>query len=344
MREFVNRKTGERLRCTFVLACRNTPNDAVLDGLIECLCEEYGKTYVDKRVYDRAWMAEEVEEGRLLIAAAFDESGTAAAYICLRENPPFYGVGDLCMHVVRKRFRGFGVAAPLVSWIIERPEADCFDAIGSHSATFHTISQRTSYLCGLRPCGMEFGLYKSKGFVHSHENIGAKMNYAIAAMPRRRDPVILCPVDAYSGFLEEYYREVGTPIHWVDPASFPEKSEADAAQDASHSALLLCTRRCGADLEEIVTAQMKRYEKDPMQTVTACVELSDPCAQWGCTVLEKLGFFFCGVQPFCRGKNYLLFHHPMQTHIPFDALYIDEQYARMYRRVCGAAQKKAGAK
>ncbi|MBQ2830715.1 MAG: GNAT family N-acetyltransferase [Oscillospiraceae bacterium] len=344
MREFVNRKTGERLRCTFVLACQSASNDAVADGLIECLREEYGETYVDKRVYDRAWIAQEVAAGRLLIAAALDESGTAAAYICLRENPPFYGVGDLCMHVVRKRFRGFGIAAPLVSWIIEQPEADCFSAIGSHNATFHTISQRTSYICGLRPCGMEFGLYKSEGFIHSHENIGAKMSYAIAAMPRGRQTVSLCPVEGYGDFLEEYYKSVDTPIQWITPAPCAAKSEVDAMQDTAHSALLLYTQRCGADLGELVTSQIKRYESDPLQTLTACVELADPCAQWGCDVLERLGFFFCGVQPFCRGKNYLLFHHPMQVNIPFDALCIDGQYERMYRRVCGAAERKAGAK
>ena len=115
-------------------------------------------------------------------------------------------------------------------------------------------------------------------------------------------------------------------------------------QDTAHSALLLYTQRCGADLGELVTSQIKRYESDPLQTLTACVELADPCAQWGCDVLERLGFFFCGVQPFCRGKNYLLFHHPMQVNIPFDALCIDGQYERMYRRVCGAAERKAGAK
>ena len=54
------------------------------------------------------------------------------------------------------------------------------------------MSQRESYACGLRPCGMLFGLYLSQGFVHSHTNVGDKLSYAVAAMPFDRREVCLC--------------------------------------------------------------------------------------------------------------------------------------------------------
>ena len=123
--------TGETLECSFAGASDQNPDRAVLEGMLACIREEYGDTYIDKRVYDLNWLMEETIAGRLLTAVAFTGSGEAAACICLRENPPFYGVGDLCMHVVRKAYRGYGIGTPLVAWIIGMPEAERFSAIGS---------------------------------------------------------------------------------------------------------------------------------------------------------------------------------------------------------------------
>ena len=322
--------TGETLECSFSGASDQNPDRAVLEGLLACVREEYGDTYIDKRVYDLNWLMEETIAGRLLTAVAFTGSGEAAACICLRENPPFYGVGDLCMHVVRKAYRGYGVGTPLVAWIIDMPEARRFSAIGSHNATFHTMSQRESYACGLRPCGMLFNLYISQGFVHSHPNIGEKLSYAVAAMPLDKREVSLCVPAEYHVFAANYYRSVGVPVRFLPEEGPAPTSGMTVMEDRDHCTLTLRLEVCGVGLEEQVSALLARCEGQPMQTATACLELSSPTASWGCRVLTGLGFRFSGLQPFCRGKQYLLLHHPLGMEIPFDQMCIDPAYQAMF--------------
>lgn len=325
--------TGETLECSFSAASDQNPDKAVLEGLLACIREEYGDTYIDKRVYDLDWLMEETVEGHLLTAVAFTGSGEAAACICLRENPPFYGVGDLCMHVVRKPYRGYGVGTPLVAWIIALQETGRFTAIGSHNATFHTMSQRESYACGLRPCGMLFNLYLSRGFVHSHDNIGEKLSYVVAAMPLDKREVSLCMPEEHRAFAANYYRSVGVPVRFLPEEGPAPASGMTVMEDREHCTLTLCLEACGADLEEQVSTLLARCEGQPMQTVSACLELSDTSASWGYRVLTGLGFHFSGLQPFCREKQYLLLHRPMGVDIPFERLCIDPAYQAMYDEI-----------
>ena len=323
----------EAAACSFACLSERRPDPAVLEGLQLCLREEYGGTYLDRRVYDRGWLAEQAASGALLCAVAFTPEGTAAACICLRENPPFYGVGDLCMHVVRRPFRGRGMGTPLVAWLMEQPEAGRYSAIGSHNATFHTISQRESYSCGLRPCGMLFNLYRSDGFAHSHDNVGCKLSYAVAAKPLLHEGVSLCMPEEHRPFLLGYYASVGVTVAELPPGEEPGgESEAEVLEDGAHDALLLRVNRCGGDLSRLAARLLER-RGHPLRTVTACLDMTHPAAAWGCRALTGLGFCFTGVQPFCRGRHYLLLHHPLGVEIPFDEIQIEPHYEPMYRYV-----------
>ena len=327
---YKRKSTGETLECFFACASDRHPDRSVLEGLLVCIREEYGDTYIDKRVYDLDWLMAETVAGRLLTAVTLTESGETAACICLRENPPFYGVGDLCMHVVRKAYRGYGIGTPLVAWIMDTPETERFSAIGSHNATFHTMSQQESYACGLRPCGMLFDLYLSQGFVHSHANVGEKLSYAVATMPLDRREVRLCMPEEHKAFAAAYYREVGVPVRFLPEEGPVSASDLTVLEDEAHHTLTLCLGSCGTDLEEQVSALLARCEGRPLQTAAACLELSSPSAAWGYRVLIGLGFRFSGLQPFCRGKQYLLMHHPMGVEIPFERMQIDPAYQAMF--------------
>lgn len=328
--------------CSFSSASDKHPDQAVLEYLLICIREEYGDTYIDKRVYDLDWLMAETAAGRLLTAVTVTSAGDPAACICLRENPPFYGVGDLCMHVVRKAYRGYGIGTPLVAWIIAMPEAKRFSAIGSHNATFHTMSQRESYSCGLRPCGMLFDLYISRGFVHSHPNVGEKLSYAVAAMPLDRQEVSLCMPEEHRGFAEAYYGSVGVPVRFITEAGPAPVSALTALENETHCTLTLCLEGCGEDLKARVSELLASYSGRRLQTALVCLELSDPSAAWGYRVLTGLGFHFSGLQPFCRGKQYLLLHHPMEVEIPFDQMQIDPAYQAMFDDVLVSFSNKGG--
>lgn len=333
MELFTNRKTGKTLRCSFAGASDASVDRRVLEGLLTCIREEYGQTYIDRRIYDLDYLTAETAAGRLLTAAAFDERDQIAACICLRENPPFYGVGDLSMHVVRRPYRGYGIGTRLVTWVMAMPEASRFSAIGSHNATFHTMSQQESYAGGLRPCGMLLDLYLSQGFVHSHANVGEKLSYAVAALPLDRREAALCPPEETRAFTASYFESVGVPVRFLQEEPPAAASELEITEDEDHRTTTLCLARCGADLSARAAAALSAHRGRPLQTAAACLELSDPAAPWGYRTLRALGFRFTGLQPFCRGRNYLLMHHPMGVEVPFDQMQIDGAYREMFNAV-----------
>lgn len=333
-------KTKQHVRFQFLCSADLSSAQAALDGLRLCLREEYGDTYIDRKVYDRAWLENEAAAGRLVCALAQTDAGEPAACLCLKESPPFYGVGDLSMHVVRTGFRGFGLGTTLVHWLMARPEATRFTAIGSHNATFHVLSQKESYAGGLRPCGILFSLYRSEGFVHSHANVGRKLSYAVAVRPQGVSEAALCPPEAHRDFLLDYYHQVGTAVRLLAAEGPADVSRLEVLDDMVHNSLLVSVTRCGADLGEQVAWLLEERASRPLQTATVCLDLTDTAAPWGCEQLCALGFFFAGVQPFCQRRHYLLLHHPMGVEIPFDEMLVAPEYEGLFRYVQAQCLKR----
>jgi hypothetical protein len=220
-----------------------------------------------------------------------------------------------------------------VDWICHRPEISRFSAIGSHNATFHTLSQQESYACGLRPCGMLLNLYLSRGFVHSHTNIGEKLSYLVATMPLDRGEVALYSPTELRNFIEAYYQSVDVPVRFLPEGEAPPESTLEALQDENHHTLTLLLNICGQDLKARAAALLEQYRNLPLQTATACLDLTHPSAPWGYRILTGLGFRFSGLQPFCRQRQYLLLHHPFRLALPFDQMCVATTYEGVFREI-----------
>lgn len=333
MLTFTSRTGAEPLRCTFETAARGRKNRQVMEALSLCMREEYGDTYSDTRVYDVDALERMAAEDRLITSAALREDGEPVAVINLKECPPFEGVGDLSMHVVRRPFRSYGVGTPLVRHIVNLPEADGLTAVVSHSATYHSIAQHESFRAGLRPCGALYGLHINALLSHSFEKVGVKQTFLVAACPKgKRQAGVLFLPEEHRDFAADCYRRMGVAFRMAEELPpLAESSRLQLSQDGTHQTLMGTVDVCGMDLKERVNPLLEYWRgRCPLETVTVFLNGTHPTAGRGYRLLRELGFRFAGIHPLCRNGEYVILHHPMGVAVPFEQMHVDDSYRTVF--------------
>ena len=333
MKTFQNRRGGDPLHCKFHTAVPGTVDRQVLEALSFCICEEYRDTYSDPRLYDVEALVRMVEEEQLMTAAAIREDGEPVAVINLKECPPFEGVRDLSMHVVRRAFRGYGVGTPLVQYIMQLPETGRLTGVVSHSATYHSIAQHESYRVGLRPCGALYGQHINALLSHSFEKVGVKQTFLVAACPKaKKNAGELYLPGEHRAFAAEVYRNMGVECRFSESVSqLTGESQLQLWQDEQHQTLMGKVDRCGTDLKERLAEVLDQWgSRCPLETATIFLNCSEPSACAGYRVMRDLGFRFAGLHPLCENGEYLILHHPMQVEVPFDRMHVDDSYREVF--------------
>jgi len=330
---FKKRGEDDHLRCTFRTAVPGRIDRQVLEALSLCIRDEYQNTYSDPRLYDVDALVRMVEEEKLMTAAAIREDGEPVAVINLKECPPFEGVGDLSMHVVRRGFRGYGVGTPLVQYIMGLPETGQLTGIVSHSATYHSIAQHESFRVGLRPCGALYGQHINALLSHSFEKVGVKQTFLVAACNRgKTDAGVLYLPEEHRSFAASCYRSMETECCIAEEASrLAPDTQLQAWQDERHQTLTGRVERCGADLKEKIEELLICWgDRCPLETATFFLNCNDPSAEAGYRVMRDLGFHFAGLHPLCLSGEYMILHHPMAVEVPFDRMHVDDSYRAVF--------------
>ena len=333
LRQFKSRDGGSSLRCVFRSATAGCPDRQVLEAMSFCMGEEFGQTYSDPRVYDVDALVHMVKTGRLITCAAIREDGDPVAVISVKECPPFQGVGDLSMHVVRQPYRGFGVGTPLVQFIMDLPETKALSSVISHSATYHSISQHESYRVGLRPCGALYSFHINALLQHSFQKVGAKQSFLIAAKAeKKRHAGLIFPPPEHRDFILDVYRSLGVDCT-VGEAPLPPSGPTvlRLQEDALHQLLVGKLDRCGPDLAQLAEGYLNLRESgSPLRTATLFLNLQDPAAPFGYQLLTGLGFRFSGLHPLCGEGEYLILHHPLEVQVPFPEFRVDDKYLPVF--------------
>lgn len=333
MLTFQNRKGDDSLRCTFRTAVPGKIDREVLEALAFCIRDEYQDTYSDPRLYDVNTLVSMVEENKLMTAAAIREDGEPVAVINLKECPPFEGVGDLSMHVVRRKFRGYGIGTPLVQYIMGLPETGWLTGIVSHSATYHSIAQHESFWVGLRPCGALYSQHINALLSHSFEKVGVKQTFLVAACTRGKlDAGVLYLPREHRDFAASCYRSMEAACCIAEEGScLADDTQLQFWQDEIHQTLMAQVNCCGEDLKEKVGSMLNVFgARCPLETATLFLNCSDPSAEAGYRILRDMGFRFAGFHPLCRSGEYMILHHPMQMEVPFDRMHVDDSYRAVY--------------
>lgn len=338
MYEFTNRKTGEKLRCAFRLASADTPE--LLRGLQTCVRDEYGETYIRPNIYDLQKLSEEVSDGLLAVYLAVNEDGDPVSSLALCPCEGLTDVLEMGIHVVRRRYRGFGVGTVLTRELLNQQIVKNCTAVVIRSATFHILSQHQTISCGLVPCGFLFLEHSNEAFKYTFDTNGClKHTLTVAVCPELKcDVGTLYLPEEHAGFISRIYDRLNVR-YTLSEGHASQVSSISCSPDETQHTLTLWIFRGGKDLDARVRKILEKPHH-PQQTINAFVDMNDPGAADTYRTLRQHGFIFAGIHPLCGNGEFMLLHHSMNMTIEFDKLCIDDGYREVFDYIRGCAGGK----
>lgn len=338
MYELINNKTGQKLRCDFLTA---TPESTeILEGIRQCIRDEYGETYSTRIIYDINAFAEEIQSGKSLAMLAVSETGDPVASLALRHCGGFKDVPELTMHVVCHAYRGFGIGTVFTKALLDNPFAKGHSSVTAHSVTFHPKAQHQTLNCGLVPTGFLFLVHSNELVHHTFDVTGCpKQSFAVGVYTEnKRDAGTIYIPQEHRDFAEAIYSRLDVKVSFgQDTGEYIGEADFNTHTDNIHHTLDIEIFNGGEELE-VLLKDFFSQKNFPDQTANAVIDMNSPSAVRTYRLLADYGFFFAGLQPLCGNGEFMIMHNPMKLKVPFDKLCIDDGYRDIFDYVRDMAQ------
>lgn len=312
-------------------------------GMIECICEEYEDTYSRTDFYNPEYIRMSDKDGNVMFFVAQTKFGEIAAMMCLRPCLE-KGMCEIAAQVVKKKYRGYGIAAPFFEYTLKILKQCSYLAAYCQPVVFHTITQRLLYKLGLHGTGFMLNEMSVNEIIHSYpDGRNQKHSFGIQIMAmQKKDAGTLYLPKEHSYCCSQIYDKLGVKYNIAEKADAAKshvlinKSEIICKNDSKHQSMELCINQIGADLEETVDNMEKQNTSEGMQTVNILININNPFAVWGYERLAARGYFFTGLYPLCENKEYMILHNPGKVNIYFDEFKVTNDFCILleYVRKC----------
>ncbi len=206
-------------------------------GIIACIRDEYGDTYFKRSFYQPEWIRKEAESGHITFLVAETAAGGApgeiAGMLILKEFYPEESMCEIASQIFRKKYRGYGLAAPFFEYGLEILRFRHYSAAYCLPVLFHDTTQRLLYRLGLRATGFVFQVFDMAGITHSYRrdrNRKHSQGVQIMALEKRDAGTLYLPPERWK-LCREIYDVLGVTYRMGEASG--ENRETRPAEEAA---------------------------------------------------------------------------------------------------------------
>ncbi len=317
------------------------------EKLIDCIRDEDKDTYIKRSLYLTERLQQEAENGKILFLVAEVLAGEEAApgelagMLILKQLVPEEKVCEMCCLVIRKKYRGYGLAMPFLGYGLDIARDGRYSAVYGLPALFQGTAQKLLYRLGMCATGFMFNILDREYTGHfDRENRNQKHPGVIQmmALEKKSAGTLYLPPE-HRAFCRLVYDRLGVKyriysgLEHCDRQKYKGKrravSEIACTEDQIQSSLEICIRRVGADLEEQLAKIGEDFPLTGRYTANALVNINDKAAVYAYDQLQKMGYFFAGLKPLCGEREYIVLHNPGKTATHTEDYIVPEECAML---------------
>lgn len=283
-------------------------------GIADCVAEEYGDSYFKRDFYDIDKIKENAMGAhyRYFVAETGGEIAGMEIFHIYKDDEEDYI--EPASQIVRKQYRGYGLAAALVNYTLPLAGRMGPCALFVHAVTFHKATQAICGAYGMIPVGFRLGSFLTERMVNSYRKEQCeKYSEGIMILPvRKKDAGTVFLPEEIADFGDRIYRRLGVS-HAV--AKIPrdgyseylgavrerivDEAEIVLKTDAVQRFVIVRVRKEGKDLAQKMRNLIASFADEPGWVIQIMLSISTPEIYCEYEELKKIGFFFSGLKPLC---------------------------------------------
>lgn len=327
------------------------------EGMIACIREEYGETYINPDFYEPEYLQKEAGNGKFTFLAAQTDAGEIAGMLVLEELGKESALCEIESLFIRKKYRGYGLAGPLLRYGTELAgsrgcryaAACCFPVL------FHPVTQRLLCQSGFRATGLLLNVLDAAEIIHSFrkgKQSKYSLGYQILPIGKRNAGTLYVPA-RHRAFTESIYRGLSMKFQIAGKgesgrADMPPVSDLYSLSDRRQKSLEIWIRHTGADLPARLEEIHAGCPLTGKRTANVFLNINERWAVWAYGKLEAHHYFFTGFRPMGNAGEYMILHHAGEVGCFFEDFVVSSEFAeirgyvrKQYERRNAHEKKKA---
>ena len=312
-------------------------------GIVHCIRDEYGSTYVKQAFYDPEMIIELYHTGKCKFLVV-ETSGEIAAIICLNFPYPPENMRVLwSTAIVLKKYRRYGMLKLLFNMAFSETFSRKDIASGcAFSITYHDITQRLMEALGFYPCGFLMAEFFNQTNSFPKDSNRKHHQVFLVRKAAKEDAGIIYVPSEHKTIAQETYDTLGVQVSVnTQEIALRGKTICRVEQDELQFNCTIWLDESGIDLAKCLKSIESKYNM-PLQTFNVFLNISEPKAVAAYELLCQKGYFFTGWRPICCNHEIMLLHKPGELHIDFASLVLTEKAARLrdYVKNCYETEQK----
>ncbi len=302
--------------------------DAEINEAMSCIYNEYGYTYSYEQLYFTESFKRMIEAGFFNSFLIANDHGEIAGHYGLACTDTLKGMPEVCTVVVKRNFRGLGIANTMFAEAVNSARELGGNAVCSQPTAFHTGTQHICIKLGFTATGFLF-YYVNSDVQSEYNKTGTRLDLTMCV--KLFNPMtykVYCP-DEITAFTGKILDRVGMTGEFLP--SQPATGESEVEMSVNNRALSakITVTRAGTDFEASMQSMMKSFEKMRVEMAELMLLLEDSSAPHAYDVLKNMGFIFTGVLPGSEKGVYCVMQHLFGSEPNFDSVVTKGDYTEI---------------
>ncbi len=270
--------------------------------------KNHGYTFFDDVIYYPERLVEMNKEEEMISAVAVsdDHEFMGHAALVYSDSDPGYQAktAEFTFVFVNQEFRNQGCMGRLCRFLLTTPKERPLTGVYSYSVANHVFTQRGIMKLGFRDCGILLGTspatWKFKGISEPNEQrISVVLSFHYIEPPTPRQ--IYAPPH-HRDMLTRIYENILAPHVVTVPEGQKPVCDNHEAQIKTHvypveNCAVIWVKSYGTNVVREVRATLRELCIKQVAAIDLFLPLQDPLTYFLTEELEKLGFFFAGIEP-----------------------------------------------
>jgi len=267
-------------------------------GIVACVRQIYGDSYVHPELYDEQAIRELNATGELVSVVALGPDGTVVGHYAL-ERPDHGRIAETGEALVLPEHRHHQLMESMRTLLEEQAEELRLRGLFGNVVTNHPFSQRVVERFGEKPCAISLG-WSPKSFHNLSQSLTQRMSEVVyfKHLDVAEETLVHLP-PRHRLWCLRIYEQLVVPLKLreSDEQSSRHSGSLKTEVRADLGRAYLRVLSVGRDSAGAVSDALEGAQQLGVEAVFLDLPLSDPGTPALCERLESLGFFFGGICP-----------------------------------------------
>ncbi len=302
----------------------------------QCMYDEFGYTYLHEMVYYPEEFFESVQRGECISMVATVPSGEVAGHVALVGTPVFRGTMELCMAVVRKKYRNCKIMNRLTERILEHARTLGLASINAMPVIYHVFTQKIASRQGMHPSGFLFNIINDDLSTSFDQGVRGSLGLAVLPFEDTHRDVFVRP--SAEGIASYVISEAGADRD-LKVSDGKVSAEGDSVitveADTRGESGRIVVDRTGSDIAVRLKAADNYLRAQNCKVVMLYISTAAEGSVSAYDAAVGLGYYCTGLYMACSDTDYLMMESIMLSKVDYSKIQTIEPYTGLLELVKG---------